>query len=167
MRPGREELVRPGPQQEELVLQIKLEWARVTGEPMGDFPWRDGQTIRTYIEYRKECKEGKHKTCKELSGTSVIPFSPTSRDGYVYFIENTESGNIKIGWAKSDPEKRRRTLQTGNDSELRLLGWIPGSKRHEGGLHLEFAKYRIRRDAEWFETSRRLREYIKEHCERP
>ncbi|MDP9573896.1 UNVERIFIED_ORG: hypothetical protein J2W66_004399 [Agrobacterium larrymoorei] len=43
----------------------------------------------------------------------------------VYFIGEEDSGfcRIKIGVAK-DIEKRRSNLQTGNPSEIRLLGWI-------------------------------------------
>ncbi|WP_261338532.1 GIY-YIG nuclease family protein [Rhizobium leguminosarum] len=43
----------------------------------------------------------------------------------VYFLGEDESGcsPIKIGVAKNI-EARKRTLQTGNPLELRLLGWI-------------------------------------------
>lgn len=69
----------------------------------------------------------------------------------VYFIGEQESGccRIKIGGAK-DIEKRRSNLQTGNPSELRLLGWIHSEAAFEleRRLHQRFSATRIR--GEWF-----------------
>jgi hypothetical protein len=69
----------------------------------------------------------------------------------VYFIGEQESGccRIKIGVAK-DIEKRRSNLQTGNPSELRLLGWIHSEAAFEleRRLHQHFRATHIR--GEWF-----------------
>jgi len=68
-----------------------------------------------------------------------------------YFTGEDEAGYspIKIGVAKNI-EKRRRNLQTGNPSELRLLGWIEtaGDFLLEGQLHQHFGATRVR--GEWF-----------------
>lgn len=69
----------------------------------------------------------------------------------VYFIGEEDKGYccIKIGVAK-DIEKRRRNLQTGNPSTIRLLGWIntAESSKLERHLHGFFAATRVR--GEWF-----------------
>lgn len=69
----------------------------------------------------------------------------------VYFIGEEDKGYCcsKIGVAK-DIEKRRRNLQTGNPSTIRLLGWIntAESSKLERHLHGFFAATRVR--GEWF-----------------
>jgi hypothetical protein len=69
----------------------------------------------------------------------------------VYFIgqEDGEFCRIKIGVAK-DIAKRRRNLQTGNPSAIRLLGWIntDATFELESRLHQQFSETRVR--GEWF-----------------
>jgi hypothetical protein len=70
----------------------------------------------------------------------------------VYFIGQETHGQItiKIGVAR-DIEKRRRTLQTGNPNELRLMGWLTSEDcyRLEKQLHGHF---RAKRGlGEWFD----------------
>ncbi len=69
----------------------------------------------------------------------------------VYFIGELEGGccRIKIGVAK-DIERRRSNLQTGNSSELSLLGWINTDEAFalERRLHRDFHKTHVR--GEWF-----------------
>lgn len=66
----------------------------------------------------------------------------------IYFIEMEKSGFIKIGYTKSDADKRMAQLQTGQPDRLRLLGTIPGEMADEKSLHLELKKFRI--GGEWF-----------------
>ena len=65
----------------------------------------------------------------------------------VYFIQEGESGPIKIGVA-NDTAKRLATLQTGNSSELRLIGDVMGGSILEAKLHTKFEKHHVR--GEWF-----------------
>lgn len=69
----------------------------------------------------------------------------------VYFIGEEDGGfcRIKIGVAK-DIEKRRSNLQTGNPSEIKLLGWIDTEATFEleRCLHRQFQAMRVR--GEWF-----------------
>ena len=86
-------------------------------------------------------------------------------DGFVYFIQEEESGNIKIGFSEKHPKGRLKDFQTGNSNKLTLLGYIEGTFKDESNLHKEFSKERIRKGNEWFESSPRLKERIKELLE--
>ncbi len=65
----------------------------------------------------------------------------------VYFIQDTHTGNVKIGCA-ADPQARLATLQTGCPSMLILLGAIPGGLEGERALHSRFREHRVR--GEWY-----------------
>ena len=70
---------------------------------------------------------------------------------YVYFIQQGR-GSVKIG-VSDDPEKRLRTMQTGNQKPLRLLGSVPFQSRSdafevEKYLHEKYSHYRSK--GEWF-----------------
>lgn len=69
-------------------------------------------------------------------------------DGIVYFIQDTVTLAIKIGFCLRNPEKRLAALQTGNSNVLRLFGHIAGSSLHEKLLHARFAQFHIQ--GEWF-----------------
>ena len=86
-------------------------------------------------------------------------------DGFVYFIQEEESGNIKIGFSEKHPKGRLKDFQTGNSNKLNLLGYIEGTYQDESNLHHEFSKERIRNDNEWFKSSTRLKNRIKELLE--
>jgi hypothetical protein len=69
----------------------------------------------------------------------------------VYFVENIETGRIKVGFTTSSVNKRVAQLQTGSDCELRLLGVVLSEEDHgttERQLHLRFAEWHHR--GEWF-----------------
>jgi hypothetical protein len=90
----------------------------------------------------------------------------------IYFLkEEREGGLIKIGYVKSELERRITRMQTGNPSFLRLLGVDPtGTRRDEHLLHKRFKKARfqiggrgtdrIRFRGEWFEPVDELMELI-------
>lgn len=70
----------------------------------------------------------------------------------IYFIENTETGRIKIGFTDGPVAKRLRALQTGSDATLRLLGTVP-AQEHLGTTEIQLHR-RLRRfhyRGEWFD----------------
>jgi hypothetical protein len=76
---------------------------------------------------------------------------PSSTRTKVYFVENTETGRIKVGFTTGLVVRRLRALQTGSDSELRLLGVVPADPdtgTAEAQLHRKFSRWRYR--GEWF-----------------
>ena len=86
-------------------------------------------------------------------------------DGFVYFIQEEETGRIKIGFSEKHPKGRLKDFQTGNSNKLILLGYIEGTSQDEKILHREFYEERIRNENEWFKPSPRLKERIKELLE--
>jgi hypothetical protein len=80
------------------------------------------------------------------------PIKPKKRkvEGYIYLIENTLSGNVKIGFS-INPTERLMTLQCATDCELRLLTALPGTINKEKALHRKYKAYLIRN--EWFSPS--------------
>lgn len=69
----------------------------------------------------------------------------------VYFIENVETGRIKVGFTSRSVNARVKTLQTGSDCKLRLLGVVSADEAHgttELQLHRRFSEWRHR--GEWF-----------------
>jgi hypothetical protein len=71
--------------------------------------------------------------------------------GIVYFIQDTVTLAIKIGFCLGNPEKRLAALRTGNSNTLKLLGHIAGTLLHETNLHAQFAPFHIQ--GEWFSGS--------------
>lgn len=69
--------------------------------------------------------------------------------GNLYFIQEGLDGPIKIGWTQANPENRRAGMQTGNSSQLVLLGSIPVSPPcTEEKWHAQFPHCHKR--GEWF-----------------
>jgi nucleoside 2-deoxyribosyltransferase len=66
----------------------------------------------------------------------------------VYFIRNTNTGAIKIGFSAS-PQQRLRQLQTGCADPLVIEATLPGDMSRERELHNAFAAHRL--NGEWFE----------------
>lgn len=69
----------------------------------------------------------------------------------VYFIENVETGRIKIGFTTGAVAARLNTLQTGSDCELRLIGVLVANESlgtTELQLHRRLSQWRHR--GEWF-----------------
>jgi len=69
----------------------------------------------------------------------------------VYFIENIETGRIKVGFTSSSVNARMAQLQTGCDSKLRIIGVITSDKKRgttEKQLHLLLSEWHYR--GEWF-----------------
>ena len=75
------------------------------------------------------------------------------RQACVYFIENA-AGHVKIG-RSTDPDRRLKSLQTGNSDPLTLVhvGWFHSEEeaRHcEEELHYRLDAWRVR--GEWFQS---------------
>ena len=80
--------------------------------------------------------------------------------GFIYFIQESETERIKIGFSEKHPQGRLESFQTGNSNKLVLLGYIEGTQADETRLHREFKKERIRIRNEWFEPSPQLKKKI-------
>ena len=76
----------------------------------------------------------------------------------IYFIENTETKHIKIGFS-TDVRTRLSDLQTSSPHELRILTLCEGTDKHEKELHKKFNDYHYR--GEWFIPNKELIDYIK------
>ena len=66
---------------------------------------------------------------------------------YVYFLQITEKGPIKIGLTRN-VQRRLKQAQTFNYEKVKLLGYIEGSQSLETKLIHRYAEYQIR--GEWF-----------------
>lgn len=73
----------------------------------------------------------------------------------IYFIQSGDY--VKIGYSKN-PEKRLKSLQTGNQAPLKLLLVLDGGTDKEAELHERFAELRSR--GEWFYHSNDLAHFI-------
>jgi hypothetical protein len=81
----------------------------------------------------------------------------------IYFVQESASGNIKIGQTANSKSLRGRliSLRTGNSSTLRLLGTIAEASEPE--LHDKFAAAHVR--GEWFEPCPELIAFIQTHAQ--
>ena len=69
----------------------------------------------------------------------------------VYFIENTETGRIKVGFTTGSVNARVEALQIGSDCLLRLLGSVVADQdvgTTELQIHRLFSQWHHR--GEWF-----------------
>ena len=73
-------------------------------------------------------------------------------DMYVYAIQNTTTGNIKLGISRN-PEQRLKQLQTGNDCTLKLVAYKKAKNKFkdETTLHYNYSSAHVR--GEWFNNS--------------
>lgn len=71
---------------------------------------------------------------------------------YVYAIQNTTTGNIKLGISRN-PEQRLKQLQTGNDCTLKLVAYKKAKNKFkdETTLHYNYSSAHVR--GEWFNNS--------------
>jgi len=123
-----------------------------------DFFW-DIQNVSKYIKSAFD-------KILELSGIRNAwewedhKFEEVAKEGYVYFIQNGNSPQIKIGWSLT-PADRIRSLQTGNPNRLKLFAVQPASDQGvEHFLHDKFKKYCIDSRGEWYYFTEELRDYV-------
>jgi len=79
-------------------------------------------------------------------------------DSMIYFIQNKDSGHIKIGYTKRNAVDRMRAIGISTHSQLILLGTCEGSIMDERRLHSKFKSDHIK--SEWFKGSSELMKYI-------
>lgn len=77
----------------------------------------------------------------------------------IYFIQESGSGAIKIGWSNST-EARKNALQIGTPHSLTILGEVPGEHSVESKIHKKFDHLRI--SGEWFKPEKELLDFIDE-----
>jgi hypothetical protein len=87
----------------------------------------------------------------------------------IYFVEAIDTQHIKIGFTDMPMETRLSNLQTGNSSQLRVLGTKSGTKAEEEQL-IEWFKERSKKKycsirGEWFNAHDDLKQYIREHTQ--
>lgn len=82
----------------------------------------------------------------------------------VYFLQNIQTGSIKIGFSASY-RNRMGNIKSQVKSELSLLGLIQGDRRAEEEVHCQLADYRS--DGEWFSDCAPVREYIDKYAYLP
>lgn len=122
---------------EEAFLQIAL---RYSASVRGKF-------VLAFVSYRNALTA----IYKARLVSLIIPQDKAER-GFVYVIQESESGNLKIGVSK-DPLVRLKQLQTGNSQDLNLLYTslvCSNAFEVESSVHKAFAEYAIR--GEWFNS---------------
>ena len=80
---------------------------------------------------------------------------------WVYFVQGTDGGPVKIGRSAS-PVDRLSSLQTANPARLRIVAKLAGGGAVERAMHVLFAADRIRPDGEWFRPSQALAAFMRE-----
>lgn len=88
--------------------------------------------------------------------------SPTSAaNGFVYFIQATDGGPIKIGYSATAEgvQGRLKGMQTGNPQPLVVRRMVEAPPAYERQLHHRLAEWRVR--GEWFWPS----EYVLDVCD--
>ena len=80
-----------------------------------------------------------------------------SGQGCVYFIETHDGAFVKIGYSIDLPQRfdQLGVMMPG----LRLIGYVPGTRRMEGRLHRRFDAHRER--GEWFRQASEIREFLR------
>ena len=87
--------------------------------------------------------------------------------GYVYFVQPSRGGPIKVGWSEN-PWGRLSDLQQGCWEELRIIatlrllpdqdGYGVGAGSFERAIHERFRKHRLQR--EWFSFDGEFKDFI-------
>ncbi|MDQ3274637.1 MAG: GIY-YIG nuclease family protein [Actinomycetota bacterium] len=106
-----------------------------------------------------------HARTAHLPGIDINKFTPKGPQSavtywqhhasdplFVYFIQQTNGGPVKIGQALQ-PFAMVRNLQCGNPDELEVQEVVLASPRTEWLLHKHWAGFRVRRGSEWFDNA--------------
>jgi len=75
----------------------------------------------------------------------------------VYFAEDTQTNNIKIGFTSNLPQRLRK-LKNANHTKIRLLAVVPGNNKLEQALHDKFQSCQVQ--GEWYKQTAELNFYI-------
>ena len=76
----------------------------------------------------------------------------------VYFIRDSSTNRIKIGYTTRPVEDRVKELQTGNSTKLEVIRTESGSMELEKTYHSLFSDYS--HDREWFDCDGLLKEFL-------
>lgn len=125
--------------------------------PLQDAYWLVGSFPSVRVHRVVSSQEASRCLVEILCGFGI------SAASFVYFIEAIGQNEIKIG-SSASPTRRLLELQTGNGSELRLLGVARGDKEFEFALHEKFGHLRLSSGSEWFRGTDELRRYIAAIC---
>lgn len=79
----------------------------------------------------------------------------------IYFAQCSGTDRVKIGYS-GDITRRLQSLSTSAPFPVVLLGYIAGEQSLERELHAAFAKHR--KNGEWFELSREIRQFVSVHA---
>jgi len=115
--------------------------------------------------FSKDYKETKHsamcKSCKQEVIEKYISLEDNvSNRQFVYLMQCKETGSLKIGYS-TNPRKRQKQLQTGNNSEIVILALLKGGQGLELKLHKLFSEYRV--GGEWFRNVPEIIEYFEKN----
>jgi hypothetical protein len=94
-----------------------------------------------------------HETIIELA----LQGEPDPMEGFVYFIQPTGGGLIKVGYS-TNPKSRFRGVQAECPVPLELLGFVPGDRLLEAALHARFSEHRSHN--EWFRPAESVRDLL-------
>jgi hypothetical protein len=110
--------------------------------------------IACHVERHPKAWDGGKAPSKNVRATRC------NAPGWVYLIEAVGTGTVKIGYSAQYPGKRMSSLQTANPHDLRLIGFVTGTRRDEQRCHAYFNHLHIR--GEWFYATYEIREYFGE-----
>jgi len=85
------------------------------------------------------------------------------KDGFVYFIQASTDGPIKVGFAKN-PNRRLAAHQVSNAAKLRMLYYFPAMRDVEAEIQKELAASLIR--GEWYYPTKSVLQWIREQKSR-
>jgi hypothetical protein len=125
--------------------------------PLYDSYWFVGTFPNVQVHHASNQQEAGDCLIGILERLGILPNS------YVYFVEALGRNEIKIG-SSQNPDQRLCGLQTGNGSELKLLGAMRGDKELERQIQARFKHLRTPSDGEWFYGLNELRESIATWC---
>lgn len=121
-------------------------------------------TVKTKKRLAQPRKQSKLELLQGARTTDVDweALAPISRDAFkrggctswIYFIEETDTGYLKIGLS-ADPIKRRAAMQTGSPHPLRVVRCIYGYEATEKALHRSLRFARVEHTREWFGAQHR------------
>ena len=86
---------------------------------------------------------------------------PIKADGFVYFLEGSDTDLVKIGFS-TEPLRRIARISTMSASRLTVAVIFAGTRADEKALHRRFAQHRTR--GEWFDAAPEINAFISERA---
>lgn len=123
-----------------------------------EYGYLPGQEIPSYARTKKgpwQCLDSYGRVVEEK--VSWRPLHLAEEEGYVYFIQQGESGPYKIGWSK-DVERRLGELQVANPFPLHIRAVLEGTRMLESETHARFKSASMA--GEWFENTDEIRAFL-------